>query len=361
MTVIPHTVDHFSPTVVSALLADVPGWDTVEVTTLDATPVGTGQMASSYRLTLDYAVRPVGAPDTVIAKVSSTDPASRQMAIGTGAYQREVLFYRHLRDVTTVRAPRCFAAHIADDLGTFVLLLEDMGPARTVEQIGGCTADEADLALAQAAALHAGSWGHAGLAEHPWLGAGGVWNALAGTLPQIIDPWLERFGSHLGSEHVEAARQLARDVPTWLATLTETRCLWHGDFRLDNLLFDAQGGHTPIAVVDWQSVAAAPGVIDVSYLLGTSLAEAARAEHERALVTEYHRRLVALGVTDYDFARCWLEYRAHALYGLVLCIPVSLGVQNSERGDRMFAAMAARAAQQIVDNDSFTALRALAD
>src|SRR5690349_13474125 len=37
MTVIPHTVDHFSPTVVSALLADVPGWDTVEVTTLDAT------------------------------------------------------------------------------------------------------------------------------------------------------------------------------------------------------------------------------------------------------------------------------------------------------------------------------------
>lgn len=359
MTVIPHTIDHFSPATVSALLADVPGWDSVEIAALEATAVGTGQMAGSYRLTFDYAVRPPGAPDTLIAKVASTDPASRQMGIATGAYQREVLFYRDLLDLTTVRAPQCFTARIAEDLDDFVLLLEDMGPARTVEQIGGCTADEADLALAQAAALHAGSWRHPRLAEHPWLGAAPVWNTLAGALPQVIDPWLERFGSYLEPEHVQAARQLVGDVPLWLATLTELRCLWHGDFRVDNLLFDAQGGDTPITVVDWQSVAAAPGVIDVSYLLGTSLDESARTEHERALVTEYHRRLVALGVTDYDFARCWLEYRAHAVYGLVLCIPISLGVQSSARGDRMFAAMAARAAQQILDNDSFTALRAI--
>jgi aminoglycoside/choline kinase family phosphotransferase len=270
-----------------------------------------------------------------------------------------VLLYQRLGDLTEVRAPRCYHADIADDNCEFILLLEDMGPAQSVEQIGGCTPDQADLALGQAAALHGGSWGHATLTEQPWLPVEQVWSALAGAISQVIEPWLQRFGTYLKPEHVDVVSRLGSEVTTWLATLTEHRTLWHGDFRLDNLLFDAQNGATPIAVVDWQSVAAAPGVIDVSYLLGTSLTEADRTVHERALVDEYHRRLTAYGVTAYDADRCWREYQAHALYALVLTIPVSLGVASTDRGDSMFGAMASRAAQQIVENDSFAALAIL--
>lgn len=359
MTAIPHTIEEFTPQAVTDLLSQRTGWADLTVRSFSSAPVGTGQMANSYRLELDYAERPLSAPNTVIAKVSSTDPASRQMGAATGAYQREVLFYQHLSALTDVRAPECFSAHITDDHTDFVLLLEDMGPAQTVEQIGGCTEDQADLALEQAAALHAGSWGHDKLTEQSWLPVEHVWNALAGALPQAIEPWLTRFDSYLKPEHVDVVHRLGREVTTWLRTLNEHRTLWHGDFRLDNLLFDAQDGRTQIAVVDWQSVAAAPGIIDVSYLLGTSLTEADRAAHERALVTEYHRRLITRGVTGYDIGRCWQEYQAHALYGLVLCIAVSLGVVSTERGDAMFGAMAGRAANQIVDNDSFRALSAL--
>lgn len=359
MSSIPHTVAEFTPEAVTDLLSQRTEWSDLRVTDVQQAPVGTGQMASSYRLTLQYAARPAGAPSSVIAKVSSTDPTSRQMGAATGAYQREVLFYQHLADLTDVRAPECFSAHITDDHTDFVLLLEDMGPALTVEQIGGCTVNQANLALQQAAALHAGSWGHDKLTEQSWLPVENVWNALAGGLPAIIEPWLQRFGSYLKSEHVDVVHRLGREVPKWLSTLREHRTLWHGDFRLDNLLFDAQDGRTEIAVVDWQSVAAAPGIIDVSYLLGTSLSEADRATHERALIGEYHRHLLARGVTGYDADQCWQEYQAHALYGLVLSIPVSLGVVSTERGDTMFGAMASRAAAQIVDNDSFTALAGL--
>lgn len=115
----------------------------------------------------------------------------------------------------------------------------------------------------------------------------------------------------------------------------------------------------PVAVVDWQSVAAAPGVIDVSYFHGNSMVDAERAEHERDLVTDHHDRLRSYDVENYSFDECWREYQAHAPFGLILTIPVSMSVQTTERGDAMFGAMARRAADQINANDSCSALPAL--
>ena len=356
MTVTEYVIAEYTPLVLTELLSRRPEWKTLLVESVEASPVGTGQMAQSYRLVLHYGKRPEDAPDTLIAKVSSTDAASRQMAVATGAYQREVLFYERLRELTDIRSPQCFHGEVADDLCGFVLLLEDMGPAQTVEQIGGCNPDQADLALAQAAALHGGSWRHSKLTEQKWLPVEHVWGALAGALPQVIGPWLERFGAYLQPDHITAVHQLGREVKTWLSTLSDHRTIWHGDFRLDNMLFDAQSGQIPIAVVDWQSTAVVPGVIDVAYFLGNSLTEKDRLAHEQALVAEYHRRVLSYGVEGYSAEQCWREYQAHALYGLVLTIPVSLGVQATERGDAMFAAMACRAADQILANDSFAAL-----
>lgn len=359
MTIAEYAIYALTPQLITRLLHERPGWEDIEIADVVTTPVGTGQMAHSYRLALTYDRRTEGTPDSIIAKLPSTDPASRQMAAATGAYQREVQFYQHLGGITGVRSPNCFHAELSDNLTDFLLLLEDMGPARTVEQIGGCNVDQADLALAQAAALHGGSWLRTELREQRWLPVENVWNALAGAIPNIIVPWLDRFGTYLEPDHINAVHRLGREVTSWLAMLSEHRTLWHGDFRLDNLLFDAQGGKTPIAVVDWQSTAVAPGVIDVSYFLGNSLSETDRSNHERALVDEYHRRVTAQGVENYGREQCWREYQAHALYGLVLTIPASMGVESTERGDAMFGAMASRAAQQIVDNESFEALAAL--
>jgi aminoglycoside/choline kinase family phosphotransferase len=351
------TIAELTPEHLTAMLqTSLPGARDIAVTAVDAEPVGTGQMANSYRLRLSYANAGECGPRTVIAKLSSTNPTSQQMAASTGAYLREVRFYQQLTALTAVRAPRCYFAEISDDQLSFVLLLEDMGPAKMVEQLGGCTADEAALSLEQAAALHGPSWQHPNLPAHDWLPVESVWNALGQSIPHIATAWLDRFGAGLAAEQVAVVQRLGAEVPRWLSTLTDHRTLWHGDFRLDNLLFNAQGGGVPIAVVDWQSVAAAPGIIDVSYFLGNSLPTEARLTHERELVAEYHRQLLSYGVPNYSAKQCWDEYRAHAVYGLVLTIPVSMGVQRTERGDRMFAAMARRAADQLIALDSFAAL-----
>lgn len=354
-----YTIAELTPEALAAVLRRRPGWEALTVTTVESQPVGTGQMASSYRLTLGYAGDSGSAPDTLIAKISSTDETSWQMAVATGAYEREVRYYQHLSGLAATRTPECYFAEIADDRCGFALLLEDMGPADTIDQISGCTADQADLALGQAAALHGSSWAHAALRDNDWLPAQGAWAKLADAIPHITPMLLDRFGAHLRPEHIPVVEQLGDHVSAWLETLTEHRSLWHGDCRLDNLLFGAQAGATPIAVVDWQSVASGPGVIDVSYFLGNSMTEDHRAEHERELVGEYHRRLLSHGVQGYSADRCWLEYRAHAVFGLMLTVPVSLGVQATERGDKMFAAMATRAAAQILENESYTALKCL--
>jgi aminoglycoside/choline kinase family phosphotransferase len=353
-----YTAESLTPKSITSMLRATDRYQDVTVDGLESSPIGTGQMAASYRLELTYANPVEGAPDSVIAKIASTDEASRQMAAATAAYRREVFFYQRLSAQVQTKTPTCYFADIAHDDVSFIALLEDLGPARMLDQLGGCGADQAALAIGQAAALHGSSWGRDYL-QQEWLPVEPVWSMLGGAIPHVIEPWLARFGDYLEAEHVSAITRLPAEVGTWLETLRNHRTLWHGDFRLDNMLFDAHDGAVPLAVVDWQSVAAAPGVIDVSYFLGNSMVEADRLEHERGLVTEYHHRLLSHGVENYSFDECWREYQAHALFGLVLTIPVSMGVQSTERGDAMFGAMARRAADQIIANESFTALRSL--
>jgi len=359
MLVASYSAETLTPESVTTMLRSSGRFSDVVVDGVTVSPIGTGQMAASYRLDLTYAASSdEDAPRSVIAKVASTDETSRQMALATAAYRREVLFYQRLSADVGARTPVCYFADIADGDVGFIALLEDLGPARTLDQLGGCDADQASLAIGQAAALHGSSW-HRDYLGQEWLPVEAVWNMLGAAIPQVAGPWLERFGDFLEPEHVSAITRLGSEVGTWLETLRNHRTLWHGDFRLDNLLFDARDGAVPVAVVDWQSVAAAPGIIDVAYFLGNSMVEAERIKHERDLVSDYHDRLLSHGVENYSFDECWREYQAHALFGLVLTIPVSMSVQATERGDAMFGAMARRAADQINANDSYAALQAL--
>jgi len=354
-----HSVASLTPENLTAMLRTNEQFGEVTVAAVTASPIGTGQMADSYRLDMTYSSGSGSAPSSVVAKVSSSDESSRQMAVATSAYLREVRFYQRLATQLDTRTPACFYAEITDDTTGHVAILEDMGPATSVDQLTGCDADQAVLALEQAATLHSSSWHRRYLKDEDWLPVEAVWNMLGGSIPTVAAAWLERFGEFLEPEHHEVVTQLGAEIHSWLRTLTDHRTLWHGDFRLDNMLFEAQGGAVPIAVVDWQSVASAPGIIDVSYFLGNSMVQSDREKHERDLVNDYHDRLVSRGVGGYSREQCWREYQAHALYGLVLTVPVSLGVQATERGDAMFGAMARRTADQIIDNESFTALASI--
>ena len=70
-------------------------------------------------------------------------------------YRSEVEYYARVADRMRIPVPRCFFSDISDDSVDFVLVLADMAPAVQGDQIAGCTASEAALAVVAAATISA--------------------------------------------------------------------------------------------------------------------------------------------------------------------------------------------------------------
>ena len=329
------------------------------IDSVEREPVGTGQMCDTFRLKLAYggASRPTG-PGSIIAKLPSADPTSRATALALGSYENEVRFYQQLAPRLRIRTPRVYYADIDVATASFVLLLEDLAPARTGDQLAGCTPAEATTAIRELVGLHAPLWDDPSLKELPWLhrDRSDQQAFLLGLLPQWWDGFRERYTEVLGQEVHEAGDLLFAKLGDYILGDTEPWTVVHGDYRLDNLLFLSQEGDTTVTVVDWQTVTHGPALQDVAYFIGAGLLPAERREHEHGLVRLYHDLLVHSGVDGYGWDRCWHDYRRGAWSGLVMAIAASMLVERTERGDEMFMAMAHRHARHALDLDSASAI-----
>lgn len=340
-----------TPSWLTAALRGNGALDGATVTHVDMAPVGTGQLASSVRLELCYD-RPTLAPSTLIAKLPSTDETSRATAHALRAYEIEVCFYQELAPDLPVRTPDIYHAHVDADGTSFVLLMEDLAPARQGDQLAGCTLAQATVAIDELVKLHAPRWGDPTLANLDWLHRDGERGLLLEMLPPLWDAFRDRYADRLEPEIHEAADPLFVHFERYLEADAGPWTVVHRDFRLDNLLFGNAKSGAPIAVVDWQSCTHGSAMTDVAYFVGAGLLPDARRDHELDLVRRYHARLVAAGVDSYDFASCWLDHRRGAFAGLVTAIAAPMLVERTDRGDDMFMAMAHRHAQHVLDLDA---------
>ena len=352
-------VDDIDPDWMTGILTAAGALDGGEVVELHRQPCGTGQLADSFRFTLDYRQGAMG-PHTVVGKFPSDDATSRAFGQQSGYYRNEVRFYEELAPGLAqagLAIPTSLHAVLAANETDFVLLMEDMSPARTVDQLIGCTADEAAAAVEQAAALHAGSWHDAALAGVGWLGGTvGSFVHVTDNFPTTTGTFRENFGDLVPQDQVDEAARLNDHLDAWKTVFSEPQCLWHSDLRADNLLFDAKAGAVPVALLDWQGVGYGRGTIDLAYFLGTSLTTEVRRDAERDLVESYHRALVAHGVSDYDAERCWNDYRLAALHGLQVGVFGLGAVKRSPRGDEMWRVWIERTTAQVRDLESYRAL-----
>lgn len=329
-----------------------------QVAAVACAPCGTGQLADSYRFVLTYDGPGTG-PASVFGKFASDDEASRGFGRDSGQYSNEIRFYQELAGDLAITVPTSLHAEIADNDTDFVLLLEDLTPARTADQLEGLTAEQAALVLGEAAALHASSWQDATLAGTEWLQRTVTgWKGITDGFAQTVADFPEAFGELVPKEDIDEAAKLVPLAEEWKAVLSRPRCLWHNDLRADNLLFDAQDGTIPIAVLDWQGVTYGNGVIDVAYFMATSLTTEVRRAHERELIAHYHHTLLAHGVTHYSAEECWADYRVVAIHPLQTGVYGLGAVKRSERGDRMWRNWIERSAAMTRDLDSFEALAA---
>jgi hypothetical protein len=348
--VIPHCRDEVDVRWLTQVLArpDAPGARVVHV---EVTPVGAGLgllgQLGRYALTWEGGEGPA----SVVAKFPAEGSRSRAMAVEMAMYPREVGFYRHLGPTTAI-AVGCHHAAIDERTHDFVLVLDDMSGAATIDQLAGCPRARAAEVLTALADLHARHWGESGLDGATWLEpfAGSVLaEQIAGAVAAHWPEVRGRFGDELSPAVAEAGDGLAAALPRVAEALSRPpMTLTHGDLRLDNVFFDQAAG---VRLCDWQLSGRSRGARDVAYFVTQSLTVDERRAHEQALVALYADRLSAQGVQGYGVDDVWADVQAGTLLGFAYAIVALGGLdQHDARSAALPRAMLRRSAQAMADH-----------
>ncbi|MEU0093550.1 aminoglycoside phosphotransferase family protein [Kribbella sp. NPDC006257] len=180
------------------------------------------------------------------------------IAEALGMFEAEVRFYREIAPEIGIRVPACYHSEISAE-GT-LLELEDLS-AWTL----GADPEAAAHLLAD---LH-NRWTDKVAIRWPWIrpigaGDGLVERLYAETWPRLaarddLSPTVRALAERLVGNVATAERQLLTAGPLTLI---------HGDASAQNLRTSPTG---EIALLDWEDVSAAPGVLDLGWHLLTSV------------------------------------------------------------------------------------------
>ncbi|MCB2087085.1 MAG: phosphotransferase [Sphingomonadaceae bacterium] len=338
--------------VTTAWLGDVLGR---AVSHVEWQAIGTGQVGDSVRFALEYAGE--AGPATLAAKFPAADETSRNTAAMFGLYRKEVEFYRQVAAKLSVRVPQVHFAEVDASGGDFILLFEDLGPARGGNQIAGCTLADAEAGIRQAAAIHAPSMGNRTMLDAGWLQPPpGLGERVSAMYEQAQAIFRERYADTLEPELMRVCEELAEARELWFLRDEPPQRLIHGDFRLDNMLFDIKGGAEEIAVLDWQTVALGNPMVDVGYFLGCGIGNDLRRQHEGELLDLYCSEMTRRGVSLSREA-VWDDYVVGALHGVSTAVFSAAFVERTERGDANFLSMARGACGLALEHGSIEKLK----
>jgi hypothetical protein len=314
---IPGSID----AVTAAWLAEATGW---EIRSLTAEHIGKGIGVSSavYRLHLDGE----GCPPTVVVKVPALDEAAVFTSTILRMYIREARFFGELAHEAPVRVPGCHHAAVDEETSGFVVVMEDLGALRAVDQLDGMGVADAERAVDDLARWHAHWWGRAGGLTQAGLAVSLADPIYPAVLPMVFAEGWDKVTAamevaapilEVGPRFSDAMAGLLADLAASPATLI------HGDYRADNLFFDDDGS---VALLDFQLLGEGSAAYDLAYFVTQSLSADVAAVHERELFDRWEERLRESGVPAGDLDGMWDDYRKAALFCLVYPIVASRGM-----------------------------------
>jgi len=181
-------------------------------------------------------------------------PAPGSIPAALGQFAAEVRFYREIAPMLGARVPACYAAE--DNADGTLLVLEDLSawaegadPVAAARVLGG---------------LHT-SWAGTAPARWPWLRPVGAAITLVEDLYAQTWPVLARRGDLPEAVAAFGAAAVGRVTEAEYAVLAAgPLTLVHGDAQPRNMRTGPDG---TVALLDWEDVSAAPGLLDLAWLL----------------------------------------------------------------------------------------------
>jgi hypothetical protein len=290
----------------------------VEVTSFQLSEPDEGT-SSRRRLFLQYnaAGRNADLPASVFCK--STHTLTSRARIGcVGFVEAEVNFYRSIRELLDIEAPRCWFANVNEYTFNSIVILHDMtGLVDFCRYDVPVSRERAESQLRLLASLHAR------FCSMPALG----------TEYGYLETWAEQF-TYLSETpfklscmrgfdmagHVIPPRLFSRQTEIYPATLLSAQShaslpntIIHSDVHLRNWYVSKSG---EMGLNDWQCLCRGHWSRDLAYVLSTSLSISDRRAWERDLIAYYLDRLQAAGGPRSGFDFAWRHYRAQLLGAL---------------------------------------------
>ena len=318
---IPTTIEEITP----AWLAQATGL-AIDGAEIEQIGVGVGVSSALYRARLTGE----GCPASVVVKLPALDEAAVFTSTMLRMYLREVGFFGELAQQAPIRVPLCHHAAADPETSHFVVVMEDLGGLRLVDQVVGMTIPDAEQAIDGLAAWHATWWGQAeALAER------GLTVSLGDEVYKAVLPIVFAEGWDKLTAELEVPAAIAAVAPRWIEAMPglldglaeAPTTMIHGDYRADNLFFQPDGS---VAVVDFQIIGTGRGAYDLAYFLTQSLASADASRHEQALFDRWIAALGAAGVPSGDLVGRWDDYRAAALFCLVYPVVAWRGMDAAD-------------------------------
>jgi hypothetical protein len=347
MSEIPASIDD----VTAAWLTEVTGFS-VETIAIEQIGAGIGVSSALYRVALTGE----NCPASVVVKLPALDEAAVFTSTILRMYIREVAFFNELAGESPVRVPASYYAAVDEETSRFVVVMEDMGAMRIVDQTEGMTVGDAERAVDALAQWHATWWG-----KGDDLAARGLTVSLGDPIYPAVLPMVFDEGWQKVTGAMDVAPAIQRVGPGWTAAMPGLladlsrgpNTMTHGDYRGDNLLFDTDGS---VVLLDFQLIGTAVGAYDLAYLVTQSLEADVASANERALFDRWLTGLRAAGVADGDLAAAWEDYRKAALFCLVYPIVASRGMDLNEPRQRVLIDKMNSRFARAVDELDLTAL-----
>lgn len=266
----------------------------------------------------------------------------------------EANFYQHLAAQLKALLPRCWYASAEPERGQGIVILDNLETlgASFPDPLQSWHPDRVARALESLASIHGQTW-NAAPATYPWLRVG-TWIREVATTLLSEEHWDKIFSSAVAPVLPSALqdRERARKAlfEMWrLDDLSPQRCVCHSDAHMGNTYLAANGD---VGFLDWQGVALAPHMDDVSNIIGGSMSIADRRGNERDLLRHYLDVLAGKGGPRLGFDEAWLDYRRYHMHGILWAVtPASM-----QSGDKVLA-MAEHHIVAIVDHEVVKLLR----
>lgn len=270
-------------------------------------------------------------PNTMACKTASSKIAMKILSKLVNMTKTEIGFLRMLQsdESAGLRVPKLYYAYHNSRTEHFIVLMQDMRPARPGKQLRGCQVAEAHGVLQVLAQMHGHYWENYQAALR-WTVMPNdpkkrfLSFVLADAWPKFIR-WASPHAEAGTLPSLEVAKSVAQEVLSsqgqWMQEMAKPPLtVIHGDCHSENYLWPegAAASGEKIIAIDFQLATVGQGLFDVANFLLLSMDSELLQKEEEELLMFYHTKLAASIAVEFTMEEFRNRYAAGMVYTLIL-------------------------------------------